>query len=194
MAEHQSLIGVTGLARSGKSEAVRYIHTAYGYEVVTASGLIRASLQQESGRTTFARDELRQRGDELRRLYGADFVVTHAHNLGSERVVIDGLRNKEAVRSLGHYGGILIGITADIEARFARDQQSNDGKPHYTRIEDMIQDEAKELRAPDERSLGVLDVLDMVHPERRIDTTYLSIEDVRSEIDRILQSITQLQI
>lgn len=189
MAEHQSLIGVTGLARSGKSEVVRYIHTAYRYDVVTASGLIRASLQQESGRTTFRRDELRQRGDELRQLHGADFVVTHAHNLASERVVIDGLRNKEAVRSLGRYGGILIGITADIEARFARDQQSNDGKPHYLRIEDMIQDEAKELRAPDDRSLGVLDVLDMVHPEHRIDTTYLSIEDVRSEIDRIFCSL-----
>ena len=99
MSEYQSLIGVMGLARSGKSEAVRYIHSAYGYEIVTASGLIRASLQRDSGRTTFARDELRQRGDELRQSYGADFVVTHAHNLESDRVVIDGLRIK---RQFGH--------------------------------------------------------------------------------------------
>lgn len=186
MSTERSLIGITGLARSGKSEMVRHMSVLRGYDAVVASDVLRASLIRETGHEQFGRDELRKKGDEMRRLYGPDFIVRHALELPSERIVIDGLRNLAAIHTLRRYGGILIGLVADTEVRFQRDQRAADRKFHYTTVEEMIEDEAKEARSTDPHSLGVLDALDMVDAAHLIDTTELSISEARARIDAIL--------
>jgi cytidylate kinase len=182
------LLGITGFARSGKSELIRYISREYGFEVVHASGVLATELRKETGRENFSREELRQKGEELRRLQGPDFIVKTGltQNSSQENVLFDGIRNLRAAKTLVSQGGVLIGVIAEASVRYKRDVMADDGKTTSPSLEAMNAEELPEMNSSDPNGMQLLPILWTIPPDAIIDTTNLSKDEVCRMADGVL--------
>lgn len=115
------LIGLTGTNGSGKGEAASFFKT-HGYAYFSLSDIIRDELVQEGWETT--RDNLIQKGNELREKHGADILARRVMDRVRGKSVIDSIRNPREVeyfRTQEHF--ILLAIDAPVEIRYTRVQK-----------------------------------------------------------------------
>ncbi len=136
------LIGLTGTNGSGKGEAAAYFQNK-GFAYFSLSDLIRNELQKEEKEVT--RDNLIQKGNQLREKYGPDILAKWALEKVKDRAVIDSIRNPFEVEFLRKYGNfILLAIDAPVELRYERAKRRGREESAST-VEEFIQKEKEEM-------------------------------------------------
>jgi len=112
------LIGLTGTNGAGKGEAAGFLKTR-GYAYFSLSDVIRDKLGEE-GREA-SRDNLIQKGNELRRQFGPDILARLVMDKVRSKAVIDSIRNMKEVEYLRGRGGfVLVAVDAPPAVRFER--------------------------------------------------------------------------
>jgi len=121
MMHKHKLIGLTGTNGSGKGEAADFFKN-HGYAYFSLSDIIRGALIEE-GRTP-SRDNLIQKGNELRDTYGADFLARRVMDQVTGYAVIDSIRNPgEVTYFRGQVSFLLLAIDAPVAIRYQRVKQ-----------------------------------------------------------------------
>lgn len=187
MSERQ-ILGVSGLARSGKSALINRICTDYGFQLISASHVIKTDLAAKTGNLNPTREQLHDHGDRLRHVLGPDFIVRLGLRSDSSRILFDGIRNLCAQRSLYEAGGKMLGLVALADVRYKRGQDALGDKPLCESLEDFVHQEQSELNSNKREGLQILPVLWNIEPQAIIDTTFLSRESVAQVADSILQN------
>jgi dephospho-CoA kinase len=135
------LIGLTGTNGSGKGEAAAFF-VAGGYAYFSLSDIIREKLAEDGLETS--RDNLIRKGNELRRLDGADILARLVMAKVRGKAVIDSIRNPKEIAYLKKQPGfILLAIDAPPALRFARVQKRGRDESSGT-LEAFIRKEAEE--------------------------------------------------
>lgn len=182
----KQVVGLTGLARSGKSVASRHLAEVRGFTVVGASEIIRADLARTNPAPAYTREQLRTHGNLMKRAEGADFIIKRCIELPHEKIAIDGVRNFTAFQSLEAVEGIMIGLVAAAHVRYARELGAEDGKIVNADVAAMIRSEQSEMNSFDPNGLHILRILRAMPPDNIIDTSQASIPEVCERIDLIL--------
>jgi len=137
------LIGLTGTNSSGKGESAAFFK-ARGYSYFSLSDIIRDELSWEQQEIT--RDNLIQKGNQLREEYGADILSRRVMKKVDGKAVIDSIRNlKEIAYLRAQEGFILLAIDAPVEIRYTRAKQRGRNESAST-LEEFIAKEEEEMR------------------------------------------------
>ena len=137
------LIGLTGTNSSGKGEAAAFFK-ARGYSYFSLSDIIRDELSWEQQEIT--RDNLIQKGNQLREEYGADILARRVMKKVDGKAVIDSIRNLTEIAYLrAQEGFILLAIDAPVEIRYTRAKQRGRNESAST-LEEFIAKEEEEMR------------------------------------------------
>jgi dephospho-CoA kinase len=135
------LIGLTGTNGSGKGEAAAFLVTR-GYAYFSLSDIIREKLAEDGLETS--RDNLIRKGNDLRRLGGADILARLVMAKVRGKAVIDSIRNAQEIEYLKKQPGfILLAIDAPAALRFARVQKRGRDESAGT-LDAFIRKEAEE--------------------------------------------------
>ena len=180
--EIKDFIGLTGFARSGKSEIASFLQDEYGYRVIRPSDIVRQALEARFGERPFARSEYRTMSEELRNESGPGYYLDGIdyHN---QRTLVDGARHVDTVRFIQRQGGFVIGIVAQTQERFHRALRANDSKKKPASLEEFEMEERPEMNAaPHEHGGQILKALCCVHPSEIIDTTSMKIDEVYDHV------------
>ena len=104
------VVAVTGMPGCGKSTVARVLAEKLGYPLLVMGDIVREEVVRRGLELTVYNVEMV--AEELRRLSGpgavAELVVERARSLGSQGVVIDGVRSLEEVRVLSSLGRVYI--------------------------------------------------------------------------------------
>lgn len=112
------LIGLTGTNGSGKGEVAAYLQKK-GYAYFSLSDVIRDALRKDGKEDT--RDNLIEKGNELRKNYGPDILARMAMERVKGKAVIDSIRNPSEIEYLRKEKEfILLAIDAPVELRYER--------------------------------------------------------------------------
>lgn len=115
------ILGITGLARSGKDAAAQFF-IQKGFTQINMSDILKEELLKNNKKPT--KENLSLLGDELRKKHGKDIVIKMLINKikGKEKLVITGIRSPEELSFLKNEiaNFQLIVITAKDEIRFQR--------------------------------------------------------------------------
>ncbi len=137
------LIGLTGTNGSGKGEAAAFFK-AHGYSYFSLSDIIRGELIQ--GRREITRDNLIQKGNQLREKHGADILARRVMDQVIGKAVIDSIRNLREVEYLRTQEGfILLAIDAPVEIRYTRVTQRGRNESASS-LQEFIDKEEEEMR------------------------------------------------
>lgn len=117
-------VGVVGQIAVGKGVLVEHLTEKLGFVSFSLSSILHEELKKKKIRE-FTRKTLQDMGDELRRKEGdavlAKKAIEYLQKKGSERVVIEGIRNPGEVEFLKKNPNfVLIGVKANRELRFKR--------------------------------------------------------------------------
>jgi len=142
MKKKSKLIGLTGTNGSGKGEAAAYLQKK-GYAYFSLSDVIRDALRKEGKEDT--RDNLIEKGNELRNKYGPDILARMAMEKVEGKAVIDSIRNPSEVEYLRREKEfILLAIDAPVELRYERVKQRG-RQESVTTLEEFIKKEKEEM-------------------------------------------------
>jgi dephospho-CoA kinase len=142
MIPDHKLIGLTGTNGSGKGEAAGFFKN-HGYAYFSLSDVIRRALIEE-GRTP-SRDNLIQKGNELRDNYGADVLAHRVMDQVIGDAVIDSIRNPAEVAYLRRQDSfILLAIDAPVDIRYKRVKRRGRDESASS-LQEFIAKEAEEM-------------------------------------------------
>jgi len=151
--ERKIVLALAGEIASGKGEIVRILENEYGAGVVRFSDCLRDILDRL--RIKKSRDNMQLLSTSLRNHLGKDILsrvaVVDAKSLGSEMVVLDGVRRIDDISMFMNDPEIvfrLIYIEASPQIRFERmkDRNENHGDAEKS-FEDFAKDQAREAEA-----------------------------------------------
>ncbi|HKL24188.1 MAG TPA: AAA family ATPase [Candidatus Nanoarchaeia archaeon] len=113
------IIGLTGTYGSGKNKVVEYF-VKKGFNHYSVRSFIEEKLKQEN--KPLDRDNLIEKGNELRKNQGNDFLVREIYNNSKgEDIVIESLRNPEEILYLRNFNDFyMIAVDANLEERYKR--------------------------------------------------------------------------
>jgi len=113
------IIGLVGRASGGKDTVAEYLQDTYGFTHVSTGNIVRDFVRNNNlGEST--RDVLQTSANNLRKEYGADYLVITALKEASDTIVISGLRNPAEVLLLKKNGATIVAITTSLEVRYER--------------------------------------------------------------------------
>lgn len=136
------LIGLTGTNGSGKGEVAAYLQKK-GYAYFSLSDVIRDALRKDGKEDT--RDNLIEKGNELRKKYGPDILARMAMERVKGKAVIDSIRNPSEIEYLRKEKEfILLAIDAPVELRYERVKQRGRQESVST-LEEFIKKEKEEM-------------------------------------------------
>ena len=142
MKQEARLIGLTGTNGSGKGEAATYFKKR-GYAYFSLSDVIRDALRNDGKEDT--RDNLIEKGNELRKKYGPDILARLAMEKVEDKTVIDSIRNPSEVEYLRKEKEfILLAIDAPVELRYERVKRRGRQESAST-LEEFIKKEKEEM-------------------------------------------------
>ena len=142
MKKEARLIGLTGTNGSGKGEAAAY-YKKKGYAYFSLSDVIRDALRNDGKEDT--RDNLIEKGNELRNKYGPDILARLAMEKVEGKTVIDSIRNPSEVEYLRKEKEfILLAIDAPVELRYERVKRRGRQESAST-LEEFIKKEKEEM-------------------------------------------------
>ena len=141
------IIGLTGTYGSGKNKAVEYF-IKKGFNHYSVRGFLEERLKQE-GRSP-DRDNLIQKGNELRKNYGNEFLVREIYkNSKGDDIVIESLRNPEEIIYLRNFDDFyMIAVDADLKERYKRIKKRKSDSD-YVSFEKFKHDELREMSSKD---------------------------------------------
>lgn len=118
---NEMIIGITGLARSGKDAAAR-LFIQKGFTQINMSDILKEELLKKNIEPT--KENMSLLGDELRKLHGKDIIIKMLVNKlkGREKIVITGIRSPEEAAFLKQQvkNFCLLAIGAKESIRFSR--------------------------------------------------------------------------
>ncbi|UCE22045.1 MAG: AAA family ATPase [Candidatus Aminicenantes bacterium] len=136
------LIGLTGTNGSGKGEVAAYLQKK-GYAYFSLSDVIRVAIRKDGKEDT--RDNLIEKGNELRKKYGPDILARMAMERVKDKAVIDSIRNPSEIEYLRKEKEfILLAIDAPVELRYERVKQRGRQESVST-LEEFIKKEKEEM-------------------------------------------------
>jgi len=142
MKQEARLIGLTGTNGSGKGEAATYFKKR-GYAYFSLSDVIRDALRNDGKEDT--RDNLIEKGNELRKKYGPDILARLAMEKVQDKTVIDSIRNPSEVEYLRKEKEFIpLAIDAPVELRYERVKRRGRQESAST-LEEFIKKEKEEM-------------------------------------------------
>lgn len=117
-------VGVVGQIAVGKGVLVEHLTKKLGFVSFSLSSILHQELEKKKI-TKFTRETLQDMGDSLRQKHGdavlAEKAIEYLQKQGSDRVVIEGIRNPGEVEFLKKNPNfVLIGVKASRAIRFKR--------------------------------------------------------------------------
>ncbi|HDH91660.1 MAG TPA: hypothetical protein ENF38_01775 [Candidatus Aenigmarchaeota archaeon] len=187
------LIGITGLAGSGKSTVAEYLRRRFGFEHLTLSDiLIEEAIRRGLLNDRFNKNSeevkliLSKLGNELRRKSGKNEIVAlkmveKIKKLNLERVCVDGFRSPEEVKVFKETfdNFFLILVDASKEIRFKRRKKLDPN---------LDLKELEEREKLDLENKGLKKVLDMA--DFKLDNNG-SLEELYSQIEKLMNKLLE---
>lgn len=119
------ILGLVGYSGAGKGTAARYLFNKKSFSVVSVSNIARQEAQKAKADLEDRKD-LHLFSNSLRVRFGNDIfakkLIPTIKKLGSQRIVIDGIRHPDEIRLLKRYfpDFFLLAIKANTNKRFQR--------------------------------------------------------------------------
>lgn len=180
------VLGITGTDGSGKGTVVAYLVNQYGFAHYSARSIFIEELAARGIEPT--RANMRLVANEMRALYGDDFVVTRSFDrihTSEKNVIIESIRTVAEAETLKQKGGILLAIDADQNIRYTR-VQSRRSETDAVTFEEFVRHEALEADDPDPHGMQKARVMHMA--DYTIDNSG-SIEVLHTRIEHFLKQI-----
>lgn len=138
------IIGITGSFGAGKGTVVEYLKREKGFTHYSASGFIVEEIERRG--LPINRDSMIVVANELRASHGPSYIIdslyTRAEEFGGD-VIIESLRAVAEVQRIKELGGIVLGIDALPEVRFAHSRARNSVKDDVTFEKWLSQEKAE---------------------------------------------------
>ena len=143
------IIGITGSFGAGKGAVVDYLVREKGFADFSARSFITKEIKHRD--LPVNRDTMTDVGNDIRLKHGATHIIESLYHEAKERggdAVVESLRAVAEVRLIKKLGGIVLGITARPEVRYARAvaRGSETDKVSY---EEWLQQEVRESNPDD---------------------------------------------
>ena len=138
------VIGITGSFGAGKGTVVEYLKKEKGFTHYSASGFIVEEIERRGLEVN--RDTMAIVANDLRELHGPSYIIDSLYARAKERggdVIIESLRAVAEVRRIKELGGIVLGIDAEPEIRYAHSVARNSEKDHVTYEKWLSQERAE---------------------------------------------------
>lgn len=143
------IVGLTGSYGAGKGAVVEYLVTQKGFTHYSASGFITEEIKRRG--MPINRDSMIAVSNELRAAYGAAYIIeslyTRAAEVGGD-AVIEALRAVAEVRKIKELHGVVIGVDAESEIRYARARARGSEKDNVS-YEKWLSQEQQETNPDD---------------------------------------------
>ncbi len=173
------IIGLTGLARSGKDTVADYIAEKYDFKVFTMSDTLKSECMKRN--LEISKDNLSLIGDAMRKEFGNDIVAVKTIEKAGNfpRSIISGVRSPEEIDVFKDHcpGFILLTVEAPDTSRFNRRTE----KDPDTEAGFFARDER------DMKNKGMGDVIEMADKAIKNDST---LEDLYRNIKEFMDSIS----
>jgi len=181
------IIGITGTDGAGKGTVVRYLVDQKGFKHYSSRDHIVEEIEKRGLEKT--RNQMRLTGNDLRREFGNDVIITKSLKQmdkdGVEDSVIESIRALAEAETLKKAGGILIAVDADQKLRYERVNERR-SDTDQTSFEDFVAQEALESDDPDPNGMQKRKVMEMA------DYTILnngSLEELNSVTEQVIDKI-----
>ena len=181
------IIGITGTDGAGKGTVVEYLVKNKGFKLYHARTLFLEELEQRGLPTD--RTHLRLVGNEMRKKFGADYIVRifldRAKEQGDDMVVIDSIRALAEAKTLKAEGGILLALDADQRLRYERIVGRGSSSDSVT-FDEFVAQEELEKNDPDPSGMQKDQVMTMA------DYTIYNDNDTEAlfkEVEKFLESV-----
>ncbi|MEA2003944.1 MAG: AAA family ATPase [archaeon] len=174
-----TIIGITGLARSGKDTVADYIAEKHSFKVFTMSDTLRSECMKRG--LDISKDNLSHIGDAMRKEFGNDIVAVKTIEKAGNfpRSIITGVRSPEEIDIFKHHspGFILLSVEAPDSSRFGRRTE----KDPKTETDFFARDER------DMENKGMGDVIEMADHTIINNGTF---DQLYENVDKFLDSLS----
>lgn len=184
------IIGITGTIGAGKGTVVDYLVREKGFAHYSVREFLMREVEKRG--LTPDRDAMRTVGNELRTLYGPEYLIqiayAHAVTNGGDALI-------ESIRALGEAsflksrGAHLLAVDADEHLRYARIQQRGLSTDHVD-FDTWQAQEALELSSADPHGMNVAGVMEMA--DFRIENNG-TVEELHEKIGEMLEDFSKPQ-
>jgi dephospho-CoA kinase len=179
------IIGITGTNGSGKGTVVEYLESR-GFAHYSARAFLLAEIERRG--PTVDRSAMREVGNALRQARGPAYIIetlyAQAQAAGST-ALIESVRALAEARFLKAQGALIIAVDADQARRYERIVSRGTATDHLS-FEEFVEQEDREMNAPDEWDMNVFGVMALADFTIRNDGT---LEDLHAEVDSVLQKL-----
>ena len=173
------IIGITGLARSGKDTVADYIAEKHSFKVFTMSDTLRSECMKRG--MDISKDNLSLIGDTMRKEFGNDIVAVKTIEKAGNfpRSIITGVRSPEEIDVFKQHspGFILLSVEALDSSRFGRRTE----KDPKTETGFFARDER------DKENKGLGDVIEMADYTM---TNNGTLDQLYGDVDKFLDSLS----
>jgi dephospho-CoA kinase len=179
------LIAVTGTNGSGKGTVVEYLVKNKGFTHYAARDFLTKEILRRG--LTVDRTSMRLVANELRETFEPAYVVKslfeQAEREGSERVVVESVRNVGEAEFLKSKGAFLLAVDADQKLRYERVQ---DRRSATDQVETFVEHEEREMRPVGPHDMDIRGVMALANATIENNGSY---EELEKSIEKVLNSI-----
>jgi len=180
------IIGITGTIGAGKGALVEYLKTK-GFEHYSARDFFTKELKKRG--VIVNRDTMTELANELRAQNGTGYIMKELYveaKACGKNAVIESIRTPGEVEILKSKGDfLLLAIDADPKIRYQRVVERASALDNVT-YEKFLSDEAREMQNNNPSKQNIAEVMEEAN---FILTNNTSLEELHSEIDKILENI-----
>lgn len=145
------ILGIGGLATTGKTTSAVYLHDTYGFENFNFSDLLKEIAYKcgwNGEKDEYGRKMLQELGDELRRIFGDDVFINHTtkrikqhqeickRNNLEALVTVSDVRLLDEIDALKDLGASVILIEREVEKLNHKTEKINEMKDHFNFVID----------------------------------------------------------
>lgn len=178
------IIGITGSFGAGKGTAVEYLKWKHGFSHYSASGFIVEEIVRQG--LVVNRDTMAMVANQMREAHGPSYIIDSLYaraKASGARVVIESLRAVAEVRRIKELGGVVLGIDALPDIRYAHSVARGSVKDNVS-YEKWLEQEQAESNQSDPHKQNIFGAL---KESDYIITNNGSIEDFYKKVDEFIE-------